>query len=145
MGNYKHQLLIYLKHRPIGDQFMYTKSLNDLVLPVFETIGFVTHHPMQMLKHHLADSRLSYVLTRPESKSEYIGVTICDWKRIVGIGQINKIEELLQVCPELNQVLIVSSMGFSHSARKTAEKNNKICLISRKELVSLMLQRLEFS
>jgi hypothetical protein len=112
---------------------------------VFETIGFVTHHPMQILKHPLADSRLSYVLSRPESKLEYIGVIICDWKRIVGIGQINKTEKLLQACPELSQVLIIASMGFSTTAKKTAEKKKKICLISRKDLMSLMVQKLEIS
>ncbi len=122
---------------------MYSKPLIDLVVTVFEAIGFVTHHPMQILKHHLADSRLSYVLTRVNSKSEYIGVIVRDWKRIVGVGQIYKTEELLYACPELNQVLIISSMGFSRSARRIAEKREKIGLISRKELISLMLKHLE--
>ncbi len=122
---------------------MYTKPLIDLVVTTFETIGFVTHHPMQILKHNLADSRLSYVLSQVDSKSEYIGVIIRDWKRIVGVGQIHKAEELLHVCPELNQVIIISSMGFSRSARRIAEKDKRFILISRRELISLMLKRLE--
>jgi hypothetical protein len=124
---------------------MYTKSLVNLVATVFENIGFVTHHPMQMLKHPLADSLLSYVLTRPDSKSEFIGVIVRDWKRIVGIAQIHKTEELLQVCSELTQVIIISSMGFSKSAQRLAEKREKITLISKKELISLMLKQLEIS
>ncbi|UCG90002.1 MAG: restriction endonuclease [Candidatus Heimdallarchaeota archaeon] len=124
---------------------MYTKSLLDLVVTVFETIGFVTHHPMQILTHPLADSRLSYILTRINSKSEYIGVIVCDWKRIVGIGQICKTEELLHTCPELNQVLIVSAMGFSRAAKHLVEKRKKISLISKRELISLMLKQLEIS
>ena len=144
-GNYKLRLLVNTKHNPISDCIMYTKSLLDLVVTAFETIGFVTHHPMQILKHPLADSRLSYILTRVESKSEYIGVIVCDWKRIVGIGQICKTEELLHACPELNQVLIISSMGFSRAALLIAEKRRKIGLISKKELISLMLKHLEIS
>ncbi|UCG03254.1 MAG: restriction endonuclease [Candidatus Heimdallarchaeota archaeon] len=122
---------------------MYPKSLINLVATVFETIGFVTHHPMQMLKHPLADSMLSYVLTRPDSRSEYIGVIVRDWKRIVGLGQIHKTMELLQVCPKLNQVIIVSSMGFSSEAKHIAEKRENINLISKRELISLMLKQLE--
>lgn len=122
---------------------MYTKSLVNLVATVFETIGFVTHHPMQILKHPLADTLLSYVLTRPDSKSEYIGVIVRDWKRIVGVGQIYKAEELLQVCSELNQVIIISSMGFSRSARRLVGKGKKLSLISKRELISLMMKQLE--
>lgn len=122
---------------------MYAKSLINLVATVFESIGFVTHHPMQMLKHPLADSLLSYVLTRPDSKSEFIGVIVRDWKRIVGVSQICKAEELLQVCPKLDQVLIISSMGFSRPARNIAEKRGNISLISKRELISLMLKQLE--
>ena len=68
---------------------------------------------------------------------------IRDWKRIVGVAQIHKAEELLQVCNKLNQVLIVSSMGFSHSAKHIAEKREQISLISKRELISLMLKQLE--
>ncbi|MFX1286622.1 MAG: restriction endonuclease [Promethearchaeota archaeon] len=124
---------------------MYTKPLLDLVVTVFESIGFVTHHPMQILTHPLADSQLSYILTRIDSKSEYIGVTVCDWKRIVGVGQICKTKDLLHTCPELNQVLIISSMGFSRAALRIAEKTNKIGLISKRDLISLMLKHLEMS
>ncbi|MFX0122442.1 MAG: restriction endonuclease [Candidatus Hodarchaeota archaeon] len=122
---------------------MYTKSLSNLVATVFETIGYVTHHPMQILKHPLADSLLSYVLTRPDSKSECIGVIVRDWKRIVGVGQIHKAEELLQFCSKLNQVLIISSMGFSRSASHIAQKREKISLLTKRELISLMLKQLE--
>ena len=122
---------------------MYSKSLENLVATVFESIGFVTHHPMQMLKHPLADSLLSYVLTRPEANSKYIGVIVRDWKRIAGKDQVYKAEELLQVCPKLNQVFIISSMGFSLSSKHIAEKKEKITLISKKELISLMLKKLE--
>ncbi|MFX1506465.1 MAG: restriction endonuclease [Promethearchaeota archaeon] len=122
---------------------MYTKSLVNLVATAFETIGFVTHHPMQMLKHPLADSLLSYVLTKPDSRSEYIGVIVRDWKRIVGVGQIYKAEELLQACPKLHQVIIVSSMGFSREALHIAEEKEKIKLTSKRELISLMLKQLE--
>ncbi|MFW9905163.1 MAG: restriction endonuclease [Candidatus Thorarchaeota archaeon] len=124
---------------------MYTKSLMNLVATVFETIGFVTHHPMQLLKHPLADSLLTYVLTRPDSKSECIGIIVRDWKRIVGIAQIQKALELLQVCSELTQVIIISSMGFSRTARHIAKKREKITLMSKKELISLMLKQLEIS
>ncbi|MFX0016449.1 MAG: restriction endonuclease [Promethearchaeota archaeon] len=124
---------------------MYTKPLVNLVATVFESLGFVTHHPMQLLTHPLADSLLSYVLTRPDEKSENIGVIVRDWKRIVGVGQIHKAEELLKVCPELNQVLIISSMGFSHRARHIAKKKRQISLISKRELISIMVKKLEIS
>ena len=75
------------------------QSLNDLVSTVFEGLGFITLHPMQVLTHPLADSRLSFVLRRVNSKSEYVGVIIRDWKRVVGVGQIHKAEELIQACP----------------------------------------------
>ncbi|UCE12798.1 MAG: restriction endonuclease [Candidatus Heimdallarchaeota archaeon] len=121
------------------------ESLTNLVKIVFEALdGFVTLHPMQVLKHPLADSRLSFVLTRvgSKSKTEYIGVIIRDWKRTVGVGQIHKAEELLQTCPKLDRVLIVSSLGFSYSASRLAEKVG-IGLISRGELVSLFQKRVE--
>ncbi|MFX1515801.1 MAG: restriction endonuclease [Promethearchaeota archaeon] len=122
---------------------MYSRSLDNLVATVFETIGFVTHHPMQMLTHPLADSLLSYVLTRPNSNSKYIGVIIRDWKRIVGKGQLHRALELLQLCPKINQVFIISSMGFSGAAKHIAKNRKEITLISKKELISLMLKQLE--
>ncbi len=122
-----------------------TQSLSDLVKYVFESLQFIILHPMQVLKHPMADARLSYVLARvdPNSKkTEYIGVIIRDWKRIVGVGQIHKAEELLQACPDLNRVLIVSSLGFSYSASRLAEKVG-IGLMSRGQLVSLLQKRIE--
>ncbi|MFX1286623.1 MAG: restriction endonuclease [Promethearchaeota archaeon] len=118
------------------------KPLNDLVLTVFEALEFVTLHPMQVLKHPLADSRLSYVIKRLKQKSELVGVIIRDWKRVVGVGQIHKAEELLQACPDLSRVLIISSMGFSYSAKRLADKVG-IGLMSRGELVSLLQKRVE--
>ncbi|UCG90001.1 MAG: restriction endonuclease [Candidatus Heimdallarchaeota archaeon] len=123
------------------------KPLNDLVLTVFAALEFVTLHPMQVLKHPLADSRLSYVVKRvkhnpSQKKSEFIGVIIRDWKRVVGVGQIHKAEELLQACPKLSRVLIISSMGFSYSAKRLADKVG-IGLMSRGELVSLLQKRVE--
>ncbi|MFX0122441.1 MAG: restriction endonuclease [Candidatus Hodarchaeota archaeon] len=116
--------------------------LNNLVTMVFEGLGFITLHPMQVLTHQLADCRLTFVLKRVNSKSEYIGVIVRDWKRVVGVGQIHKAEELLQACPELSRVLIVSSMGFSYSATRLAKKVD-ISLISRGELVSLLQRGIE--
>lgn len=119
-----------------------TKPLPELVQYVFEALGFITHHPMRVLKHPLADSRLSFVIRRIDSKSKYTGVIVRDWKRIVGVGQIHKAEELLQSCPELEKILIVSSMGFSYSATRLAEKAG-IGLLSKGELVSLLMKRVE--
>ncbi len=122
-----------------------SQPLFDLTKTVFEALQFITLHPMQVLKHPLADSRLSFVLKRVDTnskKSEYIGVIIRDWKRIVGVGQIHKAEQLLQACPDLNRVLIVSSLGFSYSASRLAEKVG-IGLISRGQLVSLLQKRIE--
>ena len=122
------------------------QKLHDLVITVFTALEFVILHPMQVLKHPLADTRLSYVLKRvrqnPMRKSEYIGVIVRDWKRVVGVDQIHKAEELLQACPQLSRVLIISSMGFSYSATRLAEKA-EIGLISRGELVSLLQKRVE--
>ena len=118
------------------------KSLPDLVKLSFENLGFITLHPMQILKHPLADSRLSMVLKQLGNKSGYIGVIVRDWKRIVGVGQVHKAEELLQTCPEITQIIIVSSMGFSYSATRLAQKTN-INLISRGELISLMIKQVE--
>ena len=119
-----------------------TKPLLELVQYVFEALGFITHHPMRVLKHPLADSRLSFVIRQINSKSKYTGVIVRDWKRIVGVGQIHKAEELLQSCPELEKILIVSSMGFSYSATRLADKAG-IGLLSKGELVSLLMKRVE--
>jgi len=121
---------------------MLTKPLPELVQDTFETLGFITHHPMRVLKHPLADSRLSFVVTQVNSKSEYTGVIVLDWKRIVGVRQIHKAEELLQSCPELDKILIVSSMGFSYSATRIAEKIG-IGLLTKRELISLLVKRIE--
>ena len=119
-----------------------TKPLPELVQNTFETLGFITHHPMRVLKHPLADSRLSFAIRQINSKSKYTGVIVRDWKRIVGVGQIHKAEELLQSCPELEKILIVSSMGFSYSATRLAEKAG-IGLLSKGELISLLMKRIE--
>ncbi|MFX0016450.1 MAG: restriction endonuclease [Promethearchaeota archaeon] len=116
--------------------------LSDLVTTVFNALEFIILHPMQILKHPIADSRLSCVLKRVNPKPEYIGVIIRDWKRIVGVGQIHKAEELLHACPKLDRVLIVSSMGFSYSATRLAKRVG-IGLISRGELISLLHKRVE--
>ena len=118
------------------------QPLKDLVTTAFEALGFVTLHPMQVLTHPLADCRLNFVLKRINTKTEYIGVIIRDWRRVVGVGQIHKAEELLQTCPEISRVIIVSSMGFSYSATRLAEKIG-IGLISRGELVSLLQRGIE--
>ncbi len=118
------------------------QPLNDLVKKVFKTLEFIILRPKHVLNHPLANSRLSYVLKREDSTSEIIGVIIRDWKRIVGVGQIHKAEELILECPDLTRVLIVSSLGFSYSATRLAEKVG-IGLISRGELVSLLQNRVE--
>lgn len=118
------------------------QPLNDLVTKVFKSLEFIILSPRQVLNHPLANSRLSYVLKREDSTSELIGVIIRDWKRIVGVGQIHKAEELTLECPGLTHVLIVSSLGFSYSAARLAEKVG-IGLISRGELVSLSQNRVE--
>lgn len=118
------------------------QPLKDLVTTVFEGLGFVTLHPMQVLTHPLADCRLNFVLKRINTKNEYIGVIIRDWRRVVGVGQIHKAEELLQTCPEISRVIIVSSMGFSYSATRLAQKIG-IGLLSRGELVSLIQRGIE--
>lgn len=116
--------------------------LNDLVITVFEGLGFITLHPMQVLKHPLADCRLNFVLKRVNSKSDYIGVILRDWKRVVGVDQIHKAEELSQACPDLSRILIASSKGFSFSATRLAEKIG-IGLISRGELISILQRGIE--
>lgn len=97
---------------------------------------------MQVLTHPLADCRLNFVLKRINTKTEYIGVIVRDWRRVVGVGQIHKAEELLHTFPEISRVIIVSSMGFSYSATRLAEKVG-IGLVSRGELVSLLQRGVE--
>jgi len=118
------------------------QPLNDLVITVFEGLGFITLHPMQVLTHPLADCRLNFVLKRLNSKSEYIGVIVRDWKRVVGVDQIHKAEELTQACPDLSRILVASSKGFSYSANRLAEKIG-IGLISRGELISILQRGIE--
>jgi hypothetical protein len=149
-ANYKLQPLASHKHRLNVDRTMsvdlHTQPLDKLVTSIFETLGFVTKHPALVIKHPLADSRLSHVIKQvgssKDEKDKYIGVIVRDWKRIVGVGQIHKAEELLRACPELNKVIIVSSMGFSYSATRVAKKIG-VGLISRGELISLLLKRIE--
>ena len=117
-------------------------SLNDLVTTVFEGLGFITLHPMQVLKHPLADCRLSYILKRVNSKPEFIGVILRDWKRVVGVDQIHKAEELIQACPDISRIMIVSTKGFSFSATRFAKKVG-IGLISRGELISILQKGFE--
>ncbi len=126
---------------------LHTLPLDKLVIHAFESLGFVTLHPALAIKHQLADSRLSFVVkeykNETKDKKKFIGIIIKDWKRIVGVGQIHKAEELLNTCSEeLSKIIIVSSMGFSYSATRVAEKIG-IGLISRGELVSLYLKRIE--
>ncbi|MFX1515800.1 MAG: restriction endonuclease [Promethearchaeota archaeon] len=119
------------------------QPLNDLVITVFEGLGFITLHPMQVLTHPLADSRLNFVLKRVNSKSDYIGVIVRDWKRVVGVDQIHKAEELIQACPDiLSRVMIASAKGFSYSASRLAEKIG-IGLISKGELISILQRGIE--
>lgn len=118
------------------------QPLKDLVTKVFRSLEFIILRPKHVINHPIANSRLSYVLRREDSKSELIGVIIRDWKRIVGVGQIHKAEELILECPELTRVLIVSSLGFSYSATRLAEKVG-IGLMSRGELVSLLQNKVE--
>ncbi|WP_455464324.1 restriction endonuclease [Candidatus Hodarchaeum mangrovi] len=125
------------------DAELHSMKLQDLVIKVFESLGMVCLHPMQVFKHKLADSRLSCIIKHKGSQSEYTGIIIRDWKRVVGVGQIHKAEELLQTCqPMLNKIIIVSSMGFSYSAQRLAERT-EIGLLTRGELISLIMNRLE--
>ncbi|MFX0182742.1 MAG: restriction endonuclease [Candidatus Hodarchaeota archaeon] len=125
---------------------LHTQPLSKLVNSFFDSLGFVSLHPALVSEHPLVDSRLTHVLKQPESTPKknkgYIGVIVRDWKRIVGVGQIHKAEELLQACPKLEKVLIISSMGFSYSATRLAERIG-IGLLSRGELISFLLKRIE--
>lgn len=121
-----------------------TLNLDQLFLTAFEGMGFQFTHPALITEHPLADSRLSYVLSHPKTQNEQIGVVIRDWKRNVGVGQIHKAEELLQACPELTKIILISWMGFSYSAKRLADQTDVITLISRGELISFLLNRFEF-
>ena len=118
-----------------------SNNLHELTVTVFETIGFSTHHPALIFHHPIADSHLDLVLKLPRT-NELVGIIIRDWKRIVGVSQIRRAEELLVKCPELAKLIIVSSMGFSASAENLAEKL-AISLITRAELISILANRIE--
>ena len=118
-----------------------SNNLHELTITVFETIGFTTHHPALVFKHPLADSRLNLVLRLPNT-NDFVGVIIRDWKRLVGVSQVHRVEELLLKCPEISKITIVSSMGFSASAKQLAEKVG-ISLVTRTELISMLSKRIE--
>jgi hypothetical protein len=120
-----------------------SNNLQELTVTVFESLGFSTHHPALIFKHPLADSHLSLVLKIPNT-NDFVGVVVRDWKRIVGVSQIHKTEELLLKCPEISSLMIVSSMGFSAAAKKLANKVG-INLVVKKELIELLLKRIELS
>ncbi|MHA1993585.1 MAG: restriction endonuclease [Candidatus Hodarchaeales archaeon] len=118
-------------------------NLQELTVTVFESVGFSTHHPALIFKHPLADSWLSLVVKIPNT-TDFVGVAIKDFKRVVGIRQIRCGEELLLKCPEISRLIVVSSMGFSTAAKKLAEQLD-ISLITKNELISMLINRIEFS
>ena len=118
-----------------------SRNLHELVVTVFESLGFSTHHPALVFRHPLADFRLSLVLKLP-STNDFVGIIVRDWKKIVGISEINRAEELMLKCPEIPKIIIVSTMGFSSAAKEEAEKSG-IDLVTRKELISLLIKRIE--
>jgi hypothetical protein len=118
-----------------------SNNLHELTVTVFETIGLSTHHPALVFRHPLADSHLDLVVKLPKT-NEFIGIIIRDWKRTVGVSQVHRAEELLVKCPEITKLIIVSSMGFSASAQKLANKLG-ISLITRTELISMLSKRVE--
>ncbi|MHA1227171.1 MAG: restriction endonuclease [Candidatus Hodarchaeales archaeon] len=122
------------------------KNLQDLALIAFESRGMICLHPMQIFKHVLADSHLTYVIKNVgQDVSGYTGVILCDWKRVVGISQIEKAIKVLSVCqPKLQKTIIVSTMGFSYPAKKLAKKSG-IGLLTRRELISLIPSHIEIS
>jgi len=118
-----------------------SRNLQELVVTVFESLGFSTHHPALVYRHPLADSRLSLVLKLPNT-NDFVGIIIRDWKKIVGISEIHRAEELILKCSEIPKIMLVSSMGFSAAAKQQAEKVG-IDLITRKEIISLLIKRIE--
>ncbi|MHA1973170.1 MAG: restriction endonuclease [Candidatus Hodarchaeales archaeon] len=122
------------------------KNLQDLALIAFESRGMVCLHPMQVFKNSLADSHLTYIVKNMTKDNQgYIGVVLCDWKKVVGVGQIEKVLRVISVCqPDLYTAIIVSAMGFSYSAKKLAEQSG-IGLLTRRELISLIPSHIEIS
>jgi len=118
-------------------------NLQELTVTVFESLGFSTTHPALISKHPLADSWLSLVVKIPNT-TDFVGVAIKDFKRVVGIRQIRCGEELKSKCPEISRLIVVSSMGFSTAAKKLADQLD-ISLVTKKELISLLVKRIEFS
>ena len=118
-------------------------SLQELTVTVFESLGFSTHHPALIFQHPLADSRLNLVVKLPNS-TDFVGVAIRDFKRVVGIRQIRCVEELIVTCPEISKLIVVSSMGFSSAAKKLAEELD-ISLATKNELISMLVKRIELS
>ena len=118
-----------------------SRNLQELVVTVFESLGFSTSHAALVFRHPLADSRLNLVLKLPNT-SDFVGVIVRDWKRIVGITTIHQAEELMLKCSEVPKILIVSSMGFSTAAQQQAKKVG-IDLLTRKEIISLLIKRIE--
>jgi len=118
-----------------------SRNLQDLVVTIFESLGFSTHHPALVYRHPLADSRLSLVLKLPNT-NDFVGIIVRDWKRTVGISEIHRAEELMLKCSEIPKIMLVSSMGFSSAAKQQAEKAG-IDLLTRKEIISLLIKRIE--
>lgn len=119
-----------------------SNNLQELTVTTFESLGFSTHHPALIFINPHADARLDLVLKLPKA-NDFVGIIIRDYKRIVGVGQINRAQDLLVKCPEINKLMIVSSMGFSSAAKQQAEKLG-ISLVTKKELISLLVERVEF-
>ncbi len=118
-------------------------NLQELTVTVFESLGFSTHHPALIFQHPLVDSRLNLVVKLPNS-TDFVGVAIRDFKRVVGIRQIRSVEELIVTCPEISKLIVVSSMGFSSAAKKLA-KELDISLVTKNELISMLVKRIELS
>ena len=119
-----------------------SNNLQELTVTTFESLGFSTHHPALIFINPLADSRLDLVLKLPNT-NDFVGIIIRDYKRIVGVGQINRAYELTTKCPEIKKLMLVSSMGFSSTAKQQAEKLG-ISLVTKKDLISLLINRVEF-
>ena len=118
-------------------------NLQELTVTVFESLGFSTHHPALVFRHPLADSWLDLVVKVPNT-TDFVGVAIKDFKRVVGKRQIRCAEEVLVKCPEIPRLIIVSSMGFSMAAKTLAEELD-ISLVTKNELISMLIKRIEIS